>query len=67
MVSTKISKKANVRNLLKRRLRTIVGLHVKELAPGFDVVIGTRPGAPLLTYDMLAERMEYLLQKAGLK
>lgn len=66
VVSTKIAKKANVRNLLKRRLRAIIGAHLKQLAPGYDVVIGTRPGAPLLTYDMLVERVDYLLEKAKL-
>ncbi len=66
VVSTKIAKKANVRNLLKRRLRALVQDHLAGLASGYDVVIGTRPGAPLLTYDMLGERLEYLLQKAQL-
>ena len=64
VVSTKISKKANVRNLLKRRLRALVWDSFKQLPSGLDVVVGTRAGAPLLSYDMLGEQLAWLFKKS---
>lgn len=66
VISTKIAKKANVRNLLKRRLRALVQDNIKSLPAGFDMVISARAGAPTLTYDMLREQLGYLFQRAGL-
>ncbi|MBI4713755.1 ribonuclease P protein component [Candidatus Uhrbacteria bacterium] len=38
VVGTKVSKKAVVRNRLKRQIRAIVFKHLKNFRPGFDVV-----------------------------
>ena len=42
IVSAKISKKAVDRNKIKRRLRQVVEDNIKEIKPGYDVVIITQ-------------------------
>ena len=43
IVSAKISKKAIDRNQIKRRLRQVIKDNIKEIRPGYDVVIVTQP------------------------
>lgn len=45
VVGLKVHKKANRRNLLKRRIREILRKHLKEIAPGYDVMVMTNPKA----------------------
>lgn len=39
IISTKVSKKAVIRNKLKRRLREIVQRQLPDISPGFDVIL----------------------------
>ena len=43
LVGTKVSKKAVLRNKIKRRLRKIVRAQFEEIKPGFDIVIIALP------------------------
>lgn len=63
IVSTKISKKAVVRNKIKRRLREIIRKRIKKIENGFDFVFITRPGIEKLTYQELEKRIEEILTK----
>lgn len=66
VVSQKISKKAVQRNKIKRRMREIVRLKLKEIKPGFDVVITAKPDIMGKSYQEIRETMEQILQKSHL-
>ncbi len=66
VVSTKVSKKAVVRNLLKRRLREAVRKRVGDLAPGLDIVIMTKAQTLTLPPADLRQSLDNLLKKANL-
>jgi len=67
IVSKKISKKAVVRNKIKRRLRESVRLKLKNgsIKNGFDAVILTRPQIIDKKFVEIDEVMNKLLEKAG--
>ncbi len=62
----KVSKRANQRNLLKRRLREIVRKHLKEISPGFDVMIMALTAARGAEYARLEEDTLQAFRKLGL-
>jgi len=68
VISTKISKKATKRNLLKRRLREITRLSLLRLVGGYDVVVLTKPNSGILekTYSELETELSGLLKKGRL-
>lgn len=66
IVSTKVSKKAVLRNRLKRRLREIIRLNLPQLKKGFDVMILTRTAAKDFEYLQLKEILEGLFKKSNL-
>ncbi len=55
-VSRKVSKKAVVRNRLKRRIREVFRHHRHRL-PAMDIVVVARPGATELDYRTLERRL----------
>ena len=55
-VSRKVSKKAVLRNRLKRRIREIFRLHRREL-PAMDIVVVARAGMAELDYRTLEKRL----------
>jgi len=57
IVSSKISKKATVRNRLKRQIRAIIRLDLKKIKPGYDLVISVKQPALKFTYQQLAEEL----------
>jgi len=60
IVSTKVSKKATERNLLKRRIRAIL----KENGlPEGELVIRANPGSETLSYEELAQKVGNALTK----
>lgn len=61
-VTTKLSKRANVRNLLKRRIREIFRKNI--VPPGFNFVVIALNGAIELEYDQIEEELCFLLRKA---
>lgn len=58
VVSTKISKRAVVRNRIKRLLRQSIHQNLDKIKSGFDIVFFTRPGVE--KYDKL-EKIEPLV------
>jgi ribonuclease P protein component len=54
VVGNKVSKKSTERNILKRRLREILGKTIKNIGPGYDLVISALPGAAGKNYQDLA-------------
>jgi len=62
LISTKVSKKAVVRNLYKRRLRALLRAEMKQLKTGYDVVI--------IVFPLILEKNQQelaVLVKTGLK
>ena len=66
VVSTKISKKATVRNLIKRRMRDIVRKRIGAIHDGVDIVFMAKPESKTMTYQELEAVMTMLLVKTGL-
>jgi ribonuclease P protein component len=66
LVSLKISKKATVRNKVKRRLREAVRLKIKEIKPGFDIIIFVRPEIVKKGYWEIDEAIKKVFDKTKL-
>lgn len=66
LVGLKISKKATVRNKVKRRLRESVRLKLEKVRPGFDIVVFVRPEIVKKDYWEINETIKKVLGKAGL-
>ncbi|MDD2646594.1 MAG: ribonuclease P protein component [Patescibacteria group bacterium] len=66
VISTKVSKKAVVRNKIKRRMRAIVRLSLSKIKPGYDIMILTRTEIVKLSYAELKSKLELLLKQASL-
>jgi len=64
-ISKKIGK-ANIRNLIKRRLRVIMREEIEHLPNEFNMVIIARPGVDELSFDQLKAQVNLLLKKTGL-
>jgi ribonuclease P protein component len=65
IVSQKVSKKAVIRNRVKRRLREIIKLKMEEIKKGIDVVLIALPGAEKKDFSETKKEMEDLLKKSG--
>ena len=63
IISAKISKKATIRNFLKRRLRAVSRYLIKDLKPGFDIVVWPKKISITADYDNLAHRLQDLINK----
>ncbi len=59
IVDKKLSKKAVVRNLVRRRIRAI--LHDASLPQGYDIIVRTNPQAATATYSELCTEITGLL------
>ena len=66
VVSRKISKKAVIRNRVKRRLREIIRLRLEKVKKGVDVVLVTLPGIEEKEYQEIEQMVDKLLEKAKL-
>lgn len=66
VVSQKISKKAVIRNKIKRRLREIIRLNLLIIKEGYDIVFFTKKGIENKKFSELKEIVKKLLQKARL-
>jgi len=67
VVSQKISKKATVRNKIKRRLRAMIGKEIKKNETGFDILFIVSPGLEKKKFQDVEKIINKLLQKAGIK
>jgi ribonuclease P protein component len=63
IVSTKVSKKAVERNLLKRRLKEIMKKELAETVAGYDLVLITLPGACKLSFAELEQSVGRLTSR----
>jgi len=68
IVSRKISNKAVVRNKIKRRLREIVRVFLKEkrIMSGYDVVVFAKKGIEKQDFWVIKEKTKDLLKKGGI-
>ncbi len=66
VVGTKISKRAVVRNRLKRRIRGIVERKMGILKPGFDVLFLVKKETITQTHAQLVEQIERMFRRAKL-
>lgn len=64
VVSNKISKKAVVRNKVKRRLRNLVELKLQETKKGIDGAIIVMPGLDISSFWELEDKVNKLFKKA---
>jgi ribonuclease P protein component len=62
-VSQKVSKRAVIRNRLKRQVRAAVRILLPRLKPGIWLVINLRPGAIECEYGEFLRELEELLTK----
>ena len=65
-ISQKVSKKAVVRNRIKRQLRAILLSQHPNLARGFNVIIVVLPSAVLCKYEHFLRELEQLFKQAGI-
>ena len=66
VVGLKVSKKAFLRNKIRRRLREIVKTNLSKTKTGFDVVFIVRRGLETKNFQELAEIVNGLFKKAKL-
>ncbi len=66
VIGTKISKRAVVRNLAKRRLREAIRPLVPQLVGGLDVIIMGRGKIADTSYTEIAGTVRFALEKSGL-
>lgn len=62
VVSSKVSKKAVIRNKIKRRLRNIIKEHMQSIEKGYDIVIFTKKG---IEEEKIEQQLLTLLKKAN--
>ncbi len=65
-VGLKVSKKAVVRNQIKRRLREVMRLKIKQIKPGIDGVFVVLAGTDIGDFQEISVLVDKLLNKAGL-
>jgi ribonuclease P protein component len=66
VVSFKVSKKAVVRNKLKRRLREIIRAYLPKIKKGYDILIIAKSSSLDLNFKQLKIKILLVLGKAGL-
>lgn len=66
VVSKKISGKATVRNLVKRRLSETMRYFLPALRRGFDIVIIAKPKIIHKKYPFIKEELAHVLEEADL-
>ncbi len=67
VVSKKISKKAVVRNKVKRRLREAAREMLSDIKPGYDVVVVAQKGIENLDFFQIKDNLKQLLKKIDLQ
>ena len=66
IVSQKVSKKANIRNKVKRRLRELIRAKLKEIKSGRDIILIVVPGLEKKDFITLKENLNQIFKKANL-
>jgi len=65
-VGTKVSKKAVVRNRLKRQIRAVIQDHLTEMKPGFDVLFFVKKEILEKDFKEIEKQVLQSLKKANL-
>lgn len=65
-ISRKVSKRAVVRNRIKRQLKAVIRHFLPRVEPGWQVVIVVRTAAVECEFDDFLRELEYLLKKLRL-
>lgn len=63
-ISQKVSKKAVIRNRIKRQLRAVMRQLLPQISPGWDIVIVVRPSAKECDYAQFLGELKQLLVEA---
>jgi len=66
VVSLRVSKKATIRNRLKRRIREILRAALPTLRPGFDLLVSAAPGLERDDFSVLKKNVHDALKHARL-
>lgn len=66
IVSLKVSKKAAVRNRIRRQMREIVRTNIGAIKNGFDIIISAKPAAEEKSYKEISLAVKSALKKRGL-
>jgi len=66
VISRKTIKKAVLRNKIKRQISEAIRLKLREIKPGFDVVILPKTSITQKSFQEINQEIEGLLKKAGL-
>ena len=62
-ISKKVSKKAVVRNRIKRQLKGVIRTHLQRIEPGWKIVIVVRPKAIECKYEHFLRELEELFKQ----
>lgn len=65
VVANKVAKKANERNLAKRRLREIAHKHLKEIKPSHDYLVIALPALKDADFDQLEKEFVNCFKKCN--
>lgn len=66
IVSQKVSKKATLRNKIKRRLRDVIQRNIKDVKKNLDIALIALPGLEKKNFLETKETLNVLLKKANL-
>lgn len=64
IVSKKVSRKAVIRNKIKRKLRALVRERLSKIKKGFDIAIVVNPTFKMVNFGSIEEVIEILFKKA---
>lgn len=65
IVSTKVTKKATLRNKKRRQIRAALYHTFKNISPGFDIMVIARPLLVEKEYNEIRDAVEYALSRVG--
>ncbi len=66
VAGTKVSKRATIRNRLKRQIRAIIRQNYNKIRNGYDMIIIIRPELATKTFAEIKNVLEESFKKAGL-
>ena len=66
IVSLKVSKKAVIRNRIKRRLREIIKKKIKDIKTNYDIIILAKPEIISKDYKEIEKEIILIFKKASL-
>ncbi len=64
VISTKIDKRATVRNRLKRQVREVIRLKLAKIPAGYDIMLVPKKAALTLSYEQLDNELGGLFGQA---